>query len=260
MTRHFIFLAASLLLAACGDAAKTDASLRQPSASADTATAKPAPAAAATPVPSLMLESGNGQTFAATGDTFQQLPETVLPTFTLGADDKPVDSPELAQNQRVRREGDQLFIKPDSGPEVVLKSVSDTPENTIVYWYWGELPTAHQWVVAFGLWEGSGTLLVDQRTGAKKYVWGSPSVSPDGHHIFTASGDLGAGYNPNGVQLYRVGPDSLTLVGERKISSKEPYAGRWVNTHAVVLELGSADFRPGKTPQKSYLGLELARP
>ena len=259
---RFLLFPAALLLAACGAADQTDGTLGRATTApaADTTAAPVAEAAPTTPIPALMLESGNGQTFATTAGTFEQLPETVLPSFSEGNDGKYADSPALAQAQGVRRDGDRLLLKPANGPEVVLKNVdADSYEEFRKYRYWGELPTAHQWVLELGLYEGSATLLVDQRTGAKKYVWGTPAVSPDGHHVFTASGDLGAGYNPNGVQLYRVGPDSLTLVGERKMTKKEPYTGRWLNEHAVVLELGSADFRPGAKPALSYLGLELAR-
>ena len=249
-------LAAALLLSACGESSPTTAPPARPPAAATVPAAAPTtPAAPAAPLPDLMLESGTGATFATTGDIYQQLPDTTPPN---PPQDK-ADSPALAQARNVRRTGEQLVLQPTTGPAVTLTSVTDAPENTVGYYYWGELPTAHQWVVYCLFWEGSGTLLVDQRTGAKKYVWGTPAVSPDGHHICTASGDLGAEYNPNGVQLYRVGPDSLTLLGERKITTVEPWQARWLNPHAVVLQLSSADFRADAKPKKTYLGLELAR-
>ena len=62
----------------------------------------------------------------------------------------------------------------------------------------------------------------------------------------------------NGVALYRVGADSLTLLGQRKMNDYEPVQTRWLNAHAVVLKQAAGSY-PDRAPV-SYVGLELARP
>ena len=238
-------------MAACNQSADTTTS---PTASpaADSSRTEQAELPEPPVIPALQLRSGAGGTFEATAATFQQLPASPLPARPIRS-----DSPELARQSRVRRDGPRLVFTLDNGQESELKDIVSDEPDVRKHYYWGELPTAHQWVAHLGLWEGWMVALIDQRSGRVKYVWGQPFVSPDGHHVLTTSADLEAGYDANGVQLFRVQADSLLKLGEREFKDKGPEAARWLNDHAVVLQMQGLSSERG-TSKSTYLGLELA--
>lgn len=242
-------LLALLTLAACNQPADQTAATNPPTEASPKPKARPEPAAP--PAPALTL-AAVGSTYEATAATFKQLPASELPARPIRA-----DSPELARQQRVRRDGGRLVFTLDNGQQAELKDVDSQEPDVMKHYYWGELPTAHQWVAHVGLWEGWMVALIDQRSGRIKYVWGQPFASPDGQHLLTTSADLEAGYDPNGVQLFRVQADSLQLLGERKFEDQGPEQARWLNNHAVVLEMQGPHLGEGPFPS-SYLGLELA--
>ncbi|UOQ72550.1 SMI1/KNR4 family protein [Hymenobacter cellulosilyticus] len=170
------FLAALTLLAACRpDTPATE------SASAPPPTAAPE-AAPANSTDTLRLPGGVVlQLQPSTAAAFDQLPASALPAI---ANDSTVEEKALATAQdRVRRQELNLMLKPDQGPEVQLASTPPaefTLENGdgVRYQYWGSLPTAHQWVVQAWYWESSGVVLVDQRTGRRAELLGTPSAAP----------------------------------------------------------------------------------
>jgi len=76
--------------------------------------------------------------------------------------------------------------------------------------YVGILPVIGYHVIEQDYYEGWNYLLVHPSTGRTTTVWKPPVVSPTGRHLLVASMDLSAGYVPTLVQVWSVGPDSLT--------------------------------------------------
>ncbi|WP_345237453.1 hypothetical protein [Hymenobacter saemangeumensis] len=254
-------LALLLLLGACD---------RQKPVETTTPPASPTPAAAPARAVEKILTSGDTWP-ATTHDTLHlgRGVARVLPgSGRLGGPARPElpprpedgDSPELAKAQgRVQREGIQLRFKPEQGPEVVIKNDTADTEAMAFYHYWGTLASARQWVVSVGLYEGSAVELIDQRTGRRTPAWGQPVASPDGRYVVTYSADLGAAFDPNGLQLFKVEPTGLRLVWERDLSSWEPRQVSWLDNTTLLIKQAQGPAEEDGKPQSAYMRLDLSQ-
>ena len=109
-----------------------------------------------------------------------------------------------ATGGRVERKGDTLVIRGTERSRLALGNVREPESATRVFRYERFVPEIGAHLVEIGHYEGGGWLLVDARTANQMHVLGRPVVSP-GRTRFAAAGlDLVAGYDPNGVQVWRV--------------------------------------------------------
>lgn len=138
----------------------------------------------------------------------------------------------------VRRVGDTLMLtRCRNGQDKLVNDLRESPDSLVKYTFVGVLPTARQWVVSAGVWEGFYYLLIDQCSGRRQYLWNCPVLSPDKKHIIVANSDLEAGYTATGLQLWAV-----TSTGVRKIWQREwtgstgPGEVRWQNSHTVLIK------------------------
>lgn len=105
--------------------------------------------------------------------------------------------------------------------------------------YIGTLPKLGFHVIEQDYYEGWNFLLVHPSTGRTTTVWKPPVVSPTGRHLLVASMDLSAGYVPTLVQVWSVGPDSLTKDCELTTADYEEGEGwgasdpQWLNDTVV---------------------------
>ncbi len=115
-----------------------------------------------------------------------------------------------ATGGRVSRTGDSLVIR---GAAAALVLEDDTTEGagTRVYRYDRHLAEIGFHLVEIGLYEGGGWLLVDARTTDQTPILGPPAVSPGRTRFAAASVDLEAGYDPNGIQIWRLRDGAPTL-------------------------------------------------
>jgi hypothetical protein len=105
---------------------------------------------------------------------------------------------------RVTRQGDTLRIRGAGSGVLALISDTSTADRTIVYRYCAFLPALDAHLVRVGFYEGGAYTLVDAASTDQTQLRGPPVVSPDGSRFATVSLDLEAGYDPNGVQVWRV--------------------------------------------------------
>lgn len=73
-----------------------------------------------------------------------------------------------------------------------------------MYRYDRHLPEIGFHLVQIGRYEGGSWLLVDARTTGQTPILGPPAVSPGRTRFAAASVDLEAGYDPNGLQVWRL--------------------------------------------------------
>ncbi|HEY0093485.1 MAG TPA: hypothetical protein VGB96_04140 [Archangium sp.] len=100
------------------------------------------------------------------------------------------------------RSGDTLRIRGTGGD--TLRLVNDAAEGGH-FRYDRYLPEIGFHVVQQRFHEGGSWLLVDARTTGQTRVIGPPVVSPGRTRFAAASLDLLPGYDPNGVQVWRLG-------------------------------------------------------
>lgn len=184
-------LVALPLLAACGSA--------------------PARAPVATPAPSLRCLP------AATGPTTD--PADAEPAALRG------------QRARVVRNGATLLLRVRDTAVALTDQLGDSvpADEQVRYSFVAVRPELGLYEVAVLAWERSATLLVDLVTGHRTVTWAAPVPSPDGQRLAVASLDLEAGFNPNGLQVWRRGRDSLELEWEVELTGWGPGPARWLD-------------------------------
>jgi hypothetical protein len=212
--------------------------------------ARPHTIAPVKPLPSLLTDTfqvrgGILRLFPITQTSFKQIAGSAL-----SHQPDSLDSPSIvATRGRVYRKGSQLIFTLDNGHKTIVQDDTTDTDQTSTHYYWGELSKAHQWVLWVGFWEGSGALLVDQRTGQNTHIWGQPVDSPDGKHVITYSYDMA--YNPTGLQLYQVNANGIQQLWERN-TSWGPTAIKWLSNRSIAIEKQDMPDSPD-----NWIGLEI---
>jgi hypothetical protein len=108
--------------------------------------------------------------------------------------------------ENVKREGDTLLLKSKSGAYISMK---DSPkcknyETCLSYKFVDYFKNVGFYVVHSIHWEGGGVIMISEIDGRKYYVYDLPMLSPDNKHIITVPHDIDAGYDENGVFIWRI--------------------------------------------------------
>jgi hypothetical protein len=104
----------------------------------------------------------------------------------------------------VRREGPRLLFATEDGRTIPLENDTAEADRFVRYQYYGFAEPLASHVVGVGFYEGGAFVLVSAKTGDQTQLQALPVVSPDGRRFATASLDLEAGYDPNGLQVWEV--------------------------------------------------------
>lgn len=105
---------------------------------------------------------------------------------------------------RVARRGDTLRVRTDDGHTVPLVTDRTEGERYVSYRYEGRVEPLAASLVSVHFYEGGTYVLVSDATGDQTHLIGPPLVAPDGSRFAALGLDLVAGYDPNGVQIWRV--------------------------------------------------------
>ena len=149
-----------------------------------------------------------------------------------------------------------IKLKNDSSLQLVELSNEEYIDNYVNYTYAGKLPGTELMVFVCSYYEAYDYLLVNQENGQQTYMWGVPSLSPDRKHILSFNYDLAAAFTPNGIQLYEIGNQGLTLVFEKEFDTWGPESPKWVDNNTIYLVQSSQNLVDGND-QKSYAKIVL---
>lgn len=83
--------------------------------------------------------------------------------------------------------------------------------------------------------EGHKILFVNMQTGSITEFWRMPVPSPSGKKLCAASLDLVAGFDENGLQVYRVVKGSLAREFEMKLEGWGPSDARWTDEDSIEM-------------------------
>jgi hypothetical protein len=134
----------------------------------------------------------------------------------------------------ISRLGRVLSITLGSGAVVSLRDCTAEGDSYITYryQYFDRVLRAH--VIDVGYYEGGSTLLVSDGTGRQFWTIGAPIVSPDSQSFLTWAFDVESGEDPNGLQIWRIDADSLTMVLNLEPDlSWGPSGPRWLSPTLV---------------------------
>lgn len=105
---------------------------------------------------------------------------------------------------RVARRGDMLTMRTDDGRTIPLVNDRTEGERFVGYRYQGRVEPLAGSLLSVHFYEGGAYVLVSDATGNQTHLIGPPLPAPDGSRFAALGLDLIAGYDPNGVQLWRV--------------------------------------------------------
>lgn len=129
------------------------------------------------------------------------------------------------------RKGNVLIIKPNKKSRLEFVDVDSEDDNIELHTYWGYIPEIQMIVIHKQYYEGHIFIGIDKYSNIYE-LWGPPALSPDGSRILSYSEDIEAGYSNNGIQIWRVNNDSISL--EFKVEpSWGPNKAKWVNNDEI---------------------------
>ena len=111
----------------------------------------------------------------------------------------------------VSRNGDTLNVRLGRSRLKTFVDKDLEHESSVSYTYREFIPEIEHHLVHAHLYEGTGYLLVSHRTGDMLRIHAPPIFSPDGNRFATASEDLESRYNPNEIQIWRIGESAIVL-------------------------------------------------
>jgi len=137
-----------------------------------------------------------------------------------------------------KRKNNVLEIYLLNGGRVVLKDPprlpdGDAPEGGSSYSYREYLRPVKHFVVHVQFYEGDAHMLIHAKTGESTDIWDVPLVSPGGRRILTASLDLEAEYNPNGIQVFRLRGEKLVQEWEKRFKGWGPMNAKWLDDRTI---------------------------
>jgi hypothetical protein len=140
---------------------------------------------------------------------------------------------------KVRREGDTLFLKTSSGLYISLINSPgcENYETCLYYEFVDYFKDVGFYVVQTILWEGGGVIMVSESDGKEYYVYDLPILSPDNKHIISIPQDVETGYEDDGVYVWRI--DGHKLIPEfshKPLEYAEYKFIRWRNNKSIELK------------------------
>ncbi len=130
----------------------------------------------------------------------------------------------------VRRDGDTLWIYPEQELQFRLvnkKGLSYCLEN-----YDQQL---HLFLIKIFFQRGSAYLMVNGKNGFASYLWGRPYLSPDSTMLMVINNDQKVQYSANGMQLFTLQGDSLTLQWSQGIENWGPMDLKWIGQDSLII-------------------------
>lgn len=135
----------------------------------------------------------------------------------------------------------ELRLRLNSGKEIVFKDDTLESDSMVSYSYEAYYPDLKSWYIHADYWEESADMLIDCRTGEETGLLGEPVISPNKKYIATYSGDLVAGFMPNGLQLLEVHKNEIEPVFEIDTDKWEPSGVRWLNSNELIIKRAFLD-------------------
>lgn len=169
----------------------------------------------------------------ATYDSYPAVPDIDL--------DSSSEKKRLLRDTTVKRIADTLYIKLANGKDTILRNNETDDDTYVSYQYVADYPEINCKGFFVGYYEASGFLLVNTQTGKGEHCWDAPVLSPDRNLLMVPSEDLVAAFNPNGLQLYRVNKNTVTLIGETELKNWAAGRMKWINQHTILTELITVD-------------------
>ena len=167
-----------------------------------------------------------------------------------------VAAAEVPESSLLATYRDRAF-RPDPGTLCIVTGQGDTlvfadqpdpkyMEDYEVFDLTAFLPEQNCWVVTKTYCEWAVTLLVNGSSGRTAQAVSPPEPGPGGSRLLCTSEDIVLGELRNGLQVWRVDPDSLSLEFEFRNEPWGPVDAGWVGDSLIVFDMLYPDGQEGE--------------
>ncbi len=150
-------------------------------------------------------------------------------------------------------DSDERAFRPDPGTLCILTTDGDTVTFTdvtdmdeicyfSVFTLADRLPEQDYWVVQLSGHEWAEYFLVSGKNGSYSSAISVPVASPDGTRLLCAYRDIIAAFVDNGIQIWRIDPDSLALEYSALNEDWGPSDVEWIDDSSIVFDRISVDW------------------
>ena len=157
-------------------------------------------------------------------------------------------------DKMVVKDADMLKLRLLSGNYKILKENTNSDEDYITYDYYYYYPKMSSFVVRANKSNSYTYLLINDKSGREKAIWGFPKIAPDGQHMIVVNADLETGNTKNGVQILGFKNDRLTVLWEKEMTDFRPYTPKWFDSETAEFTLRAA---PGVDAQPKLAKVRL---
>jgi len=141
----------------------------------------------------------------------------------------------------VHRDKETLHLKLKTGDEKLLVDSPEPAEEMFTkYRFLRYLPEQEVFLVSVSLYEGHQYLLISQETGMDTGTDGEPVFSPEGKRFFSASCDLVAGYQDNGIDVFAIDRGFMQKIFLMRATQWGPVDAAWESQQVIrLVKLGT---------------------
>lgn len=187
---------------------------------------------------------------------------TVVPDVSYAGSAKPLkrDSKEKEAQRiekfedNVKREGDTLLLKSDSGSDISLKDSPgcERPDSCVRYSFVEYFKEVRFFLVRGYYFEETKHIMISESDGRKYSVHDLPVLSPDKRRIVTAPDRTNTGYNENGLFIWRIEGTELIPEFSYDLTENAGYKiVRWKNNEFIKIEKWFLSSK-GPCPMSAY--------
>lgn len=149
-----------------------------------------------------------------------------------------------AHSNAFRPDSTTLCLVTEQGDTLTFR---DSREKDDILDYWKHyiinyLPEQNIWVLEIHGYEWTEWQLVNGNTGSIQQTIAAPAPSPDGSRLLCMKEDIDAGYIYNGIQIWILGDDVLTLEFEDIDVPWGPINGEWRGNHRIIFDKLTYDY------------------
>ena len=145
---------------------------------------------------------------------------------------------QMNKNEKmVVKDAEMLKLRLLSGNYKILQNKTASDVEYVTYDYYYYYPKMSSFVVRANKAQGYTYLLINDKSGREKAIWGFPKVAPDGQHMIVVNADLETGTAKNGIQILGFKGDRLTVLMEKEMTDFRPYTPKWFDSETAEITL-----------------------
>lgn len=145
---------------------------------------------------------------------------------------------QMNKNEKmIVKDKEMLKLRLLSGNYKILKDNTNSDEGYVTYEYYYYYPKMSSFVVRANRANSYTYLLINDKSGREKAIWGFPKIAPDGQHMIVVNADLENSNVKNGLQILGFKNDRLDILWEKEMTDFRPYIPKWFDSETAEITL-----------------------